>query len=234
MSEDFLAISNESFVNAIYHYEVRPPDSTITEEELRILGLNPAEVFSTVPIYPTDPNNEVVNHDDFYLDDSDLDEIVERNIHFGNNGDIFPMIVQYSHDRGDFSDNYLTSDDDDDDNTEEEIGEFEDEDEDSSSSDDEDFDEHQVSISSDSTSEERERTPLPLMDSDQSVNNSWDLNDDYSVGSLPHTISIESLPFDNTSYSEDTTSSSGSNINYSNDSNSSGSTSSSSSSSSSN
>jgi len=62
------------------------------------------------------------------------------------------------------------------------------------------------------------------MDSDQSLNNSWDLNDDFSVESLPDAISLESLQNDNTSYSEDSTSSSGSNINYSNDTNSSGST----------
>lgn len=229
MSEEILAISNERFANAIYQYEVTPPDSTITEEELRILGLNPAEVFRTVPIYPTDRNNAVVNNDDFYLDDSDLDDIVEHNIHFGNNGDIFPMIVQYSRaHRGNISENYLTSDDDDDD-TEEEIEGFEDEV--SSPSSDEDFDERQVSISTDSssrfsTSDERDRTPLPIMDSDQSTN-SWDLNDECSVGSLTYNTT-------NTSYSEDSTSSSGSNINCSNDTNSSGSTTSSPSSSSSN
>jgi len=231
VSEEILAISNERFANAIYQYEVTPPDSTITEEELRILGLNPVEVFRTVPIYPTDRNNEVVDNDDFYLDDSDL-EIVEHDIHFGDNGDIFPMIVQYSRDLGDLDDLSLTSGDDDDD-TEEEVEEFEDE-ESSSSLSGEDFDEHHNSISTDSSSRlyspsyVREQTPQPIMDSDhsdQSVNNSWDLNDDSSIGSLPDAVSsLESIPNDSSSYSEDSTSSSGSNINYLNDTNSSGST----------
>lgn len=219
VSEEILAIANERFANAIYQYEVTPPDSTITEEELRILGLNPAEVFRTVPIYPTDRNNAVVNQHDVYLD-----EIVEDNIYFGDNVDIFPMIVQYSRDRRDSSDEFLSSIDDD---TEEEIVGFEDEE--SLSSSDEDSDEHHISISTDSSSRfspsyVREPTPQPIMDSDQSGHSSWDLNDDYSVESLPDAISLESLPNDNTSYSEDSTSSSGSNINYLYDTNSSGST----------
>lgn len=234
VSEEILAIANERFANAIYQYEVTPPDSTITEEELRILGLNPAEVFRTVPIYPTDRNNEDVNNDDFILDDSDLDidpnemRYVDHEIRFQSNGEVFPMIVQFSRNLDDHDDLSLTSGDD----TEEEIEEFEDEE--SSSLSGEDFDEHYNSNSTDSSSRfspnyVREQTPQPIMDSDQSVT-SWDLNED-SIGSSPDAISsLESIPNDNSSYSEDSTSSSGSNINYLNDTNSSGSTTSSSSS----
>jgi len=112
--EATLVASNASFADAILQYNLLPPDSLVTEDELRMLGLNPEELFepsnfhdsyySTSSNYDGDnnmrPSNALFDNtdesevdDDYDVEVDDIDDIMQ-DIDFGyRSNSNFPVVL---------------------------------------------------------------------------------------------------------------------------------------------
>jgi len=143
-SEEMLVASNASFSDAILQYNLLPPESVVTEEELRMLGLNPEELFEQSNVhdsyYSTSINYDVGNNlristflfdntdesevddDDYDVEENDIDDIddIMQDIDFGyRSNSNFPVVFSnplsgYSREN-EFEIEYPLTDDDDDD-----------------------------------------------------------------------------------------------------------------------